>query len=265
MQDLTVTLVQANLVWENKQANLSHLEAMLNGVQQTQLIVLPEMFSTGFSMQSTALAENMMGPSIDWMRNLAEKKNAVVCGSLIIEDDAAFYNRLIWMQPDGMLEFYDKRHLFSLAGEEKYYKPGKHKIFPEIDDWKFLPLICYDLRFPVWSRQSPPFTELGAHPYDVLVYVANWPERRSYAWEQLLIARAIENQCYVIGVNRVGDDGNGVHHNGLSCIIDPMGKKCLQIEEVESAVSFTLSASSLQDTRLRLPFLDDRDEFELRR
>lgn len=265
MQDLRVTLIQPNLVWENKQANLQHLGEMMKDVSGSQLIILPEMFSTGFSMQSKELAENMLGPSIEWMRTWATRKQAVICGSLIIEDDDAYYNRLIWMQPDGMLEYYDKRHLFSLAGEEKKYTAGKHKIFPEIEEWKILPLICYDLRFPVWSRQSPPFTELGTHPYDVLVYVANWPERRIYAWEQLLIARAIENQCYVIGVNRVGDDGNGVHHNGLSCVIDPMGKKCLQLEGAESVETFTLSAAQLEDVRSRLPFLDDRDEFELRR
>jgi len=265
MQDLTVTLVQADLVWENKQANLAHIETLLQDVRNTQLIVLPEMFSTGFSMASKALAENMMGNTVQWMRKLAATKNAVVCGSVIIEDDDTYYNRLIWMQPDGMLEFYDKRHLFSLAGEEKFYTRGKHKIFPEIDDWKFLPLICYDLRFPVWSRQSPPFTELGANPYHVLVYVANWPERRAYAWEQLLIARAIENQCYVVGVNRVGNDGNQVYHNGCSAVIDPMGMVLYSSKDTESVKTLTLSGVQLSDIRSRLPFLDDRDEFELRR
>lgn len=265
MQDLTITLVQADLVWENKSANLAHAETLLKDVQQTDLIILPEMFSTGFSMDSKALAENMMGPSVQWMRNLAFQKNAVVTGSLIIEDEAQYYNRLIWMEPDGTLQYYDKRHLFSLAGEDKFYAPGKHKIFPELNDWKILPLICYDLRFPVWSRQSPPFTELGSNPYHLLVYTANWPERRVYAWEQLLIARAIENQCYVVGVNRVGQDGNMVYHSGHSCIIDPMGQKLLSVAHEEAVETFTLSASNLGDVRDRLPFLDDRDEFELRR
>ena len=215
MQDLKVTLVQVDLAWENKQANLDYISTLLKDVRDTDLIILPEMFSTGFSMRSKDLAENMMGNSVRWMRDLASAKNAAVCGSLIIEDDEKFYNRLIWMEPDGTSAHYDKRHLFSLAGEDKHYTGGKHKIFPELKEWKILPLICYDLRFPVWSRQSPPFTELGANPYHLLVYVANWPERRVYAWEQLLIARAIENQCYVVGVNRIGMDGNDVYHTAV--------------------------------------------------
>lgn len=265
MQDLNVTLVQADLVWENKKANYAHLETLLADVQKTDLIVLPEMFNTGFSMRSKELAENMLGPSVDWMRALAMRKQAVVCGSLIIEDDGTYYNRLIWMEPDGMLQHYDKRHLFSLAGEDKHFSAGKHKIFPEVQEWKVLPLICYDLRFPVWSRQSPPFTELGAHPYHLLIYVANWPERRVYAWEQLLIARAIENQCYVVGVNRVGIDGNEVYHNGCSALIDPMGQKLWVAIGEESVKTLTLSASQLGTIRENLPFLSDRDEFELRR
>lgn len=265
MQDLKVTIVQADLVWENAAANIAHFESLLADVQQTDLIVLPEMFTTGFSMQPKALAQNMLGSTVQWMRSMAAKKNAVICGSVIIEDDNAFYNRLIWMQPDGELAYYDKRHLFSLAGEEKQYTAGKHKIFPELNDWKVLPLICYDLRFPVWSRQSPPFTELGANPYHVLVYVANWPERRVYAWDQLLIARAIENQCYVIGVNRVGSDGQGVYHSGNSALIDPMGQVVAKFSGEETVKTLTLSASQLEDIRDRLPFLNDRDEFELRR
>lgn len=265
MQDLKVTIVQADLVWENKRANLDRFTEILRDVNGSDLIILPEMFSTGFSMRSKDLAENMMGESVTWMRDIATKKNAVICGSLMIEDDEQFYNRLIWMEPDGMCSFYDKRHLFSLAGEEKHYTPGKHKIFPEVQEWKVLPLICYDLRFPVWSRQSPPYTELGTNPYHLLVYVANWPERRVYAWEHLLIARAIENQCYVVGVNRVGKDGNDVYHSGNSMVIDPMGQKICDIAHEEAVKTLVLSGSQLQDIRSRLPFLDDRDEFELRR
>jgi predicted amidohydrolase len=223
------------------------------------------MFSTGFSMSSKELAENMFGPTVNWMRKMAAVKNAIITGSVIIEDDGQYFNRLIWMEPDGDLQFYDKRHLFTLAGEDKHYSAGAHKIFPEVEDWKILPLICYDLRFPVWSRQSPPYTELGVSPYHVLMYTANWPERRVYAWEQLLIARAIENQCYVVGVNRVGEDGNGVYHNGNSMVVDPMGEKIFSVSHDESVKTLVLSASRLEDTRSRLPFLDDRDEFELRR
>ncbi len=265
MQDLTLTLVQADLVWESPSANLQHFEELLADVRQTDIIVLPEMFSTGFTMESKHFAQNMMGSSVQWMRTMAMQKQAVVTGSLIIEDDGSYYNRLIWMEPSGELQYYDKRHLFSLAGEEKHYTPGKHKIFPEIHDWKILPLICYDLRFPVWSRQSPPFTELGAHPYHLLIYVANWPERRVYAWEQLLIARAIENQCYVVGVNRVGNDGNAVYHSGHSTVIDPMGQRLLSVAHDEAVETVTLNGTLLNDIRDRLPFLDDRDEFELRR
>ncbi len=265
MQDLNVTLVQANLLWENTSGNLSHFEKLFEKITTTDLIILPEMFTTGFTMQSKSFADFMEGKSVNWMRSQAEKKQAVITGSLIIEDDGKYFNRLIWMQPDGELNYYDKRHLFSLAGEEKHYTPGNRKIFPEVNEWKILPLICYDLRFPVWSRQSPPFTELGAHPYDLLIYVANWPDRRVYAWQQLLIARAIENQCYVAGVNRVGEDGNGVMHSGHSAIINPMGERQAEIIGEEAVLQYTLSAENLTRVRENLPFLDDRDEFELRR
>ena len=166
MQDLNVTLVQANLLWENTSGNLSHFEKLFEKITTTDLIILPEMFTTGFTMQSKSFADFMEGKSVNWMRSQAEKKQAVITGSLIIEDDGKYFNRLIWMQPDGELNYYDKRHLFSLAGEEKHYTPGSRKIFPEVNEWKILPLICYDLRFTVWSRLSPPFTELGVHPYD---------------------------------------------------------------------------------------------------
>jgi omega-amidase len=265
MQDLNVTLIQANLFWENPNNNLKHFEILLERVSKTDLIVLPEMFTTGFTMESKNFADFMEGKSVNWMRNQAEKIQAVITGSLIIEEDGKYFNRLIWMQPDGDLNYYDKRHLFSLAGEDKHYTAGNRKIFPEVNEWKILPLICYDLRFPVWSRQSPPFTELGAHPYDLLLYVANWPDRRIYAWQQLLIARAIENQAYVAGVNRVGADGNGVIHSGHSALINPMGERLVEIVGEEAIIQQTLSAETLDRVRTNLPFLDDRDEFELRR
>lgn len=265
MQDLNITLVQANLLWENATMNLKHFESLFEKISGTDLIILPEMFTTGFTMESKSFADFMEGKSVNWMRSQSQKKEAVITGSLIIEDEGKFFNRLIWMQPDGELNYYDKRHLFSLAGEEKHYEAGKRKIFPEIHEWKILPLICYDLRFPVWSRQSPPFTELGSHPYDLLLYVANWPQRRIYAWQQLLIARAIENQCFVAGVNRVGDDGNGVEHSGHSAIINAMGEKLIEIVGEESVIQHTLSFENLSRVRENLPFLNDRDEFELRR
>jgi len=264
MQDLTITLVQANLIWENAEKNLAHFSQRLAPVNKTDLIILPEMFSTGFSMNSKQLAETMTGKSVSWMKKMAAEKNAVITGSLIIEDHGHYFNRLIWMEPDGNLMHYDKRHLFSLAGEEKFYSPGSRKIFPELQGWKILPLICYDLRFPVWSRQSPPYTEMGRHPYDLLIYVANWPERRIYAWQHLLIARAIENQTYVVGVNRVGADGNDIEHMGHSAVIDPMGAKLTEIVNTESVETITLSTGELITIREKLQFLGDRDEFELK-
>lgn len=264
MQDLTATLVQANLAWEQKEKNLLHLSDLLKNNSATDLIVLPEMFSTGFTMDAKLYAEPLTGSSVQWMKDMARNKNAVVTGSLIIEENQKYYNRLIWMQPDGDFMVYDKRHAFSLAGEDKSFSTGNRKIFPQIHDWKLLPLICYDLRFPVWSRQSPPYTELGRDPYHALVYVANWPDRRIYAWQQLLVARAIENQCYVIGVNRVGDDGNNNYYSGHTCLIDPMGERLFESAHDEGVETISLSATRLLDIRDRLPFLDDRDEFELK-
>lgn len=264
MQDLKITLVQADLFWEEKEKNLRHISEMLSDVQQSNLIVLPEMFSTGFSMNAKHLAENMNGNSIAWMKETAHKKQAVVTGSLIIEDNKKYFNRLVWMQPDGDYLFYDKRHLFSLGDEHKHYTAGEKRIFPEIQNWKILPLICYDLRFPVWSRQSSPIPEIGNHPYEVLIYGANWPEKRSYAWKHLLIARAIENQCFVVGVNRVGTDGNGFHHSGNSCVINAMGEILFEKENAECVETITLSKQELLATRRKLPFLNDRDEYEVK-
>ncbi|MBP9221454.1 MAG: nitrilase family protein, partial [Chitinophagales bacterium] len=193
MKDLIVTIIQADLVWENREKNLEHFDELLEPVLGTDLIVLPEMFTTGFSMNTKVLAETMTGNTMQWLYQTASKKNAIVCGSVIIADRGNYYNRLIWMHPDGDYTYYDKRHLFTLGDEQNYFTAGTSKIFPECNDWKILPLICYDLRFPVWARQSSPYTEMGNHPYDLLIYVANWPEKRIYAWEHLLIARAIEN------------------------------------------------------------------------
>lgn len=264
MQDLKVTLVQADLAWENGDANRSHFEEMIRNVKDTDLILLPEMFATGFSMNAKPLAENMNGKSVNWMKNIAAEKNAAVAGSLIIEDGGFYFNRLIWASPDGSIQHYDKRHLFSLAEEERFYKQGNKKIFTEINEWKILPLICYDLRFPVWARQSPPFTEMGKHPYDILIYIANWPEKRIYAWKHLLIARAIENQSFVIGLNRVGHDGNGINYPGQSCFIDPMGEVVENSGDTESVKTISISKSLISDIRSKFKFLDDRDEFELK-
>lgn len=253
---LRVTLVQSNLHWENRSANLDMFSRKLENVRDTDLIVLPEMFSTGFSMQTRALAEELDGTAVTWMRQTANEKKCVVAGSLMIKEDGAYYNRFVWMQPDGHFKTYDKRHLFTLSGEEKQYKAGEEKIIVMLQGWKICPLICYDLRFPVWSRNKNSL-------YDLLLYVANWPERRSYAWKQLLIARAIENQAFVVGVNRTGYDGNGIYHSGCSTIIDPLGNVRQQMEDEEFVSTTQILLQDIKSIREQLPFLQDADEFEL--
>jgi predicted amidohydrolase len=223
------------------------------------------MFTTGFSMQPQILAEKMDGESILWMKKIANKKGIVLTGSLIIEEDGQYFNRLIWMLPNGELGFYDKRHCFSLAGEDQHYTSGTKRLIASVGGWKINLCICYDLRFPVWTRQvihSDPDKE-PAPEYDVLIYVANWPEKRSYAWKSLLAARAIENQCYVVGVNRIGNDGNGISHSGNSMIIDPMGSILYQKEHEEDIHTVVLDKSLLDDVRINLPFWKDADHFLL--
>src|ERR1700744_3033946 len=247
MSTLCVTTIQADLQWEDKAANLRILEDKILSIPgSTELVVLPEMFSTGFSMQPEALAERMDGPTLAWMRSVAARKRIILTGSVIIEEEGNYFNRLIWMLPNGQYGYYDKRHPFAYAGEHEHYTAGHKRLVASVKGWKVLLLVCYDLRFPVWSRQAPPATEPGttspepgvsgepasatepgvrapALEYDLLVYVANWPERRSHAWKTLLQARAIENQCYVAGVNRIGNDGHDIHHSGDTLIIDPLG------------------------------------------
>ncbi len=216
------------------------------------------MFSTGFSMNAKNLAEEMNGASMQWMKKNAAEKNAAVCGSLIIKEKANYFNRLIWMNPDGSFKKYDKRHLFRIGGENDTYTSGAAKTIIEFRGWKICPLICYDLRFPVWSRNNE------RKKYDVLVYVANWPMRRAFAWKHLLIARAIENQSYVIGANRIGTDGDGVEQAGDSAIISPMGEKISKTKSRQKAVeTVTLSAKKLMEIRKVLPFLMDADKIKI--
>ena len=227
--------------------------------EETDLIVLPEMFSTGFTMNASALAETMDGASIAWMRKTAAKKNCAITGSLIISENGNFYNRLIWMKPDGNFFQYDKRHLFRLAHEEQTYAPGKSRLLIEMKGWKIFPLVCFDLRFPVWSRRTK---ESG---YDVLLYVANWPERRVTAWSQLLIARAIENQCYVVGVNRIGNDGNDIYHSGESAVINYKGENICGINAHEEIIeTVELHKEEMENFRAQLPFLEDADSFTIK-
>jgi predicted amidohydrolase len=254
-EDLKVVLVQPNLVWENPKANREKLE-MLIGKQKGELFVLPEMFTTGFSMKPSSFSESEDGPSLLWMKTMAKEKNAAFVGSLIIEENSNYYNRLFFVYPDGSYKTYDKRHLFTLAGEEKHYARGDESLLVDYKGWKIKPLVCYDLRFPVWARNS--------EGYDLLLYVANWPEKRSHAWSSLLTARAIENQSYVVGVNRVGEDGNGMAHNGKSVAIDPLGEELLKFkEEEEAAKSVMLSSEDLVQVRDRFRFLQDADDFEI--
>jgi len=250
--ELNVTLVQPDLVWENKEANLEKIDGMLENVGQTDLIVLPEMFTTGFSMKVKELAESMEGPTIAWIKEKACGWQAVVAGSLIIQENGCYFNRLVWAQPDGRLQWYDKRHLFSMGEEHLHFTPGNQRITVEWKGWKIRLLICYDLRFPVWSRNHD--------DYDLLVYTANWPSARHHVWKNLLTARALENQSYCIGVNRVGKDGMGLEYLGDSGCIDARGE-AVWLGDIETTRTFTLSLSTLHAFREKFPILKDRDKF----
>jgi omega-amidase len=266
MPDLRISLVQTPLHWEDKKANLAMLEEKIMALSdKPELIILPEMFSTGFSMNVDALAETMAGPSIEWMRRIAADRVAIITGSIIVKEDInevpVFYNRLIWMLPTGDYGFYDKRHLFAYGKEDKYFSPGKKRLIASVNKWKVNLQICYDLRFPVWSRQSNPMDPHSESEYDLLVVVANWPSVRSQAWRTLLQARAIENQCYVIGVNRVGIDGNGLEYAGESMIIGPLGDIIKILSAEEGTFSHTLDRNKLEEIRQKFPFLRDGDKF----
>jgi len=264
MSTLSFTLMQANLQWEHKGANLSMLEERIRRMTEpTEIVILPEMFSTGFSMKPEILAETMEGETVQWMRKMAKEKKIVLTGSFICEekinDKKVYHNRLVWMLPNGEYGTYDKRHCFAFAGEDEHYTAGKKRLIASVNGWKINLQICYDLRFPVWSRQEQ--AKAGEPEYDVLIYVANWPERRSHAWKTLLQARAIENQCYVIGVNRVGTDGNNIHHSGDSMVVDALGEILYTKNEVEDTFTITLDKTSLNNTRAKFPFLRDADHF----
>jgi omega-amidase len=258
MSTLTFSLIQTSLFWEDKIANLSMLENKINSIsEKTEIIVLPEMFSTGFSMQPKLLAETMDGTSIQWMKRIAAQKKVVLTGSLIIQEDDHFYNRLLWVLPNGEVGHYDKRHRFAFAGEDKHYSAGNRRLVAQVKGWKINLQICYDLRFPVWARQQSE----NAPEYDVLIYVANWPERRNHAWKTLLAARAIENQAYVVGVNRVGNDGYQIYHSGNSMVIDPLGEIVYHKEHEEDIFTMTLQKDHLTEIRNKFPFWKDADTF----
>ena len=257
MDHLRVSLVQADLVWEDKEANLEKLARMVDQIDETDLIVLPEMFPTGFSMRPDALFDDVEGESLQWMRKLAKTKNSAVCGSVIVEVGGNYFNRLYFVKPSGDYQKYDKRHLFTLAGEEKVYTSGNERILIDWRGWKILPYVCYDLRFPVWCR--------NVEEADLMVFVANWPERRRDAWKTLLKARAIENMCYLVGVNRVGADGNDVMHSGDSAVYDELGKVIGAPEPFkEELVTVVLDRENMLRSRQRFSFLADRDQFEVK-
>lgn len=262
MSTLTISTIQANLKWEDKNANLQMLEEQINELyQKTEIVVLPEMFSTGFSMKTKELAEPMNGPTVEWMKRISAQNRIILTGSLIIEENEHYYNRLIWMMPNGEFGYYDKRHLFAFGDEDKHYAQGNKRLITSVKGWKLNMQVCYDLRFPVWARQSPLKDGNSTYEYDVLIYVANWPERRSHAWKTLLCARAIENQCYVIGVNRVGKDGNDIYHSGNSLVIDPLGEVLYHMADEEDVFTITLQKERLEEVRTKFPFLRDGDGF----
>jgi omega-amidase len=282
MSTLTITTVQTKLHWEDKAANLQMLEEKILSIKEkTEIVVLPEMFSTGFSMKARTLAEKMDGDTVNWMKKVSAEKKIILTGSIIIKESApstmemargeVYYNRLVWMLPNGQYGIYDKRHRFAFAGEDDHYTAGTKRLIASVKGWKINLQVCYDLRFPVWSRQTSPSNsltkgegELVTPEYDLLIYVANWPEGRIIAWQTLLRARAIENQCYVVGVNRVGNDGNAIYHSGDSMIIDPFGEILYHKKEEEDIFTITLDKGHLQSIREKFPFWRDGDDFTIR-
>ncbi len=263
MQDLKVTLIQADLIWEDARQNRILFDKLISSVSRdTDLIILPEMFNTGFTMNTGKCAETESGETVKWLMMKAAEKRCVITGSILISDRGKFYNRLFWMRPDGEFETYDKRHLFRMGGEHLTMSQGLERKIVELNGWKINLQICYDLRFPVWSKNN--FSN-GSYEYDALLYVANWPEIRSQAYQSLLPARAVENQAYVIWVNRVGKDGNSVFHSGDSMVVDPMGKVAVQLPaNKQGMMTTTLSKKLLDELREKSKFGRDWDRFEIR-
>lgn len=253
-EDLKITIIQPDIIWEDPRANLEKYSNWIENTGDTDVIILPEMFTTGFSMEPEKLKEPMDGSSVEWMKQVASAENASVVGSLIIEDAGKIFNRAIWVFPDGRTEIYDKRHLYTMGQEHLHYSPGNRKSVVEFKGWKFCPQICYDLRFPVFAR--------NLEDYDVVFYMANWPSPRHHVWKNLLIARAIENQAYCFGINRTGTDGAGLTYLGDSACVSPKGFAEFMGEE-ESIRTFDISYSKLHDFRKKFPLLNDRDNFKI--
>lgn len=258
MQDLSISLVQTDLYWEQVDANLAMFEEKIWSIDKTDLIVLPEMFSTGFSMNAEKLAEPVGGKTFKWMRQMAKQRNAAVVGSYILKDSNQYFNRLYFVQPDGSSFSYDKKHLFTLAGESKKYTPGTERLIVRYKGWKICPLICYDLRFPEWARSRA--SKNALYEYDLLIYVANWPDARINAWDSLLQARAIENLSYSLGVNRIGEDELGKNYNGHSTAYDFKGEK-VGFAQSDQIITTSLSGDSLEMFRSEFPFQEDADHW----
>ena len=257
MHDLKLTLLQTPLLWHDPEGNRAVLGDLIDReAAGSDLLVLPETFATGFTMEAAQVAESIDGPTVTWLREQATAHDTDICGSIIVADEGRHYNRLIWATADGGLRTYDKRHLFRMAGEHDRYSPGQERIIVRLGEWRICPMICYDLRFPVWSRNR--------NDYDLLLYVANWPASRISAWETLLPARAVENLCYVAGVNRTGADGNGVENGGRSMICDYLGNRVAEAQQDPATLRETLSLEKLQRYREKFPAWKDADSFELK-
>lgn len=250
---MKVSLVQSELVWESLDENRAHIAELILQSELADIFILPEMFPSGFTMQPERVAEPMDGETVTWMKRLSAQTDAAICGSAVISEDGNYYNRMLFVKPDGSIKKYDKRHLFTLAGEDKFYTRGEEKILVEFRGFKICLQVCYDLRFPVFAR--------NADDYDLLIYVANWPKVRIKAWDVLLRARAIENMCYVAAVNRVGVDGNGHEYNGHSQVVGPMGDYPIVPFEHESVQTVLLDRDAMLEARNKFGFLNDRDLF----
>ncbi|MGC9471481.1 MAG: amidohydrolase [Bacteroidales bacterium] len=258
MNILKISTVQTGVFWEDPEKNREHFSRVCQDLAgETHMIILPEMFTTGFSMEPEKLAETMYGPTVGWMQQTAEKTGAAITGSLIIRENGRYYNRLVWAAPGGEMAVYDKRHLFRMGQEHRHYSAGKERLVVTYRGWKICPLICYDLRFPVWSRNRG--------EYDLLLYVANWPSPRREVWMALLKARALENQCVVAGVNRTGKDGRDIDYSGDSMVIDARGKILCHLTEKENrAKTVSISMDELREFRKKFPVLSDADDYILK-
>jgi omega-amidase len=252
---MKISLIQTLLAWEDPEANRAAFTRMINRIGETDIIILPEMFATGFTMDPAPVAETMGGETVKWLKYIAAEKDCAITGSLVIKEGSKYYNRLFFVLPDGEVKTYDKRHLFTLAGEDKAYTAGVERIMVDFRGWKICPLVCYDLRFPVFARNT--------EAYDLLIYVANWPEPRIMAWDTLLKARAIENMSYVAGVNRIGPDINGHNYPGHSQVVDCLGATLLEPSGNEGVYTIEIDKESLEAARKKFGFLNDRDMFTL--